>query len=124
MILLIPIILFVLVALLWKKGRTVLLAFAIVVASAEVYYLLYTQDTSVQEGYEDEAMLDTYLEEKYPDDDWVIRRQNASTFFSNGLEVIFIDELEVVYLFIIEDHEVIFAGYSMEEGYENPKRNQ
>jgi len=124
MILVAPIILLLIVALFWKKVRTILLVLAIVVASVETYYVIYKQDSSLQVWYEHEDIVNAYLEKAYPEDDWVSRQATRSAFFRAGVEVIFIDELEVAYLFIVEDGDVNLVGYSLEEGYENPKRSE
>lgn len=123
-ILVAPILLLLIVALVWKKARTLLLVLAIVIASAEVYYVLYIQEASLQEWYEHEAVVDAYLKKAYEDEDWVIRRETSPSFFSNGVEVIFIDEPQVAYLYLVENDEVSLVGYSAKEGYENPKRQE
>lgn len=123
-ILFIPILLLVIVALLWKRARILLLIFAIAVASGEVYYLLYAKEASLQEWYEHEASIEAHLTKTYPDDEWIIRKEMGSPFFSNGVEVIFIDELEVAYLYIVENDDVSLVGYSMVDGNANPKREQ
>lgn len=124
MILVAPIILLLIVALFWKKVRTILLVLAIVVASVETFYVIYKQELSLQEWYEHEDIVNAYLEKTYPEDKWVSRHATRSAFFSAGVEVIFIDELEVAYLYIVEDGDVNLVGYSLEEGYENPKRSE
>ncbi|ARJ39370.1 hypothetical protein SporoP8_11095 [Sporosarcina ureae] len=124
MILVAPLILLLIVALFWKKVRTILLVLAIVVASVETYYVMYKQESSLQEWYEHEDIVNAYLEKTYPEDDWVIRYATRSAFSSAGVEVVFIDELEVAYLYIVEDGDVNLVGYSSKEGYENPKRSQ
>ncbi|PIC67620.1 hypothetical protein CSV71_10450 [Sporosarcina sp. P21c] len=124
MILVAPLILLLIVALFWKKVRTILLVLAIVVASVETYYVMYKQESSLQEWYEHEDIVNAYLEKTYPEDDWVSRYATRSAFSSAGVEVVFIDELEVAYLYIVEDGDVNLVGYSSKEGYENPKRSQ
>lgn len=124
MVLVAPIILLLIVALFWKKVRTILLVLAIFVATVETYYVIYKQESSLQEWYEHEDVVNAYLEKTYPEDDWVSRHATRSAFFQAGVEVIFIDELEVAYLFIVEDGDVNLVGYSSEEGYENPKRSE
>lgn len=93
-ILVVPILLLLIVGLVWKKARTLLLVLAIVIASGEVYYMLYAQEASLQEWYEHEAVVDAYLEKAYGDDDWGIRRETSP------------------------------IGYSMDKGYENPKMQE
>lgn len=124
MILVAPIILLLIVSFFWKKARTILLVLAIVVASVETFYVLYKQESSLQEWYEHEDIVNSYLEKTYPEDDWVSRHATRSAFFPAGVEVIFIDELEVAYLYIVKDGDVNLAGYSSEKGYENPKRSE
>ncbi|ARF14678.1 hypothetical protein [Sporosarcina ureae] len=124
MILVAPILLLLIVALFWKKARTILLVLAIIVASIETFYVMYKQESSLQEWYEHEDIVNAYLEKTYPEDDWVSRHATRSAFSRAGVEVIFIDELEVVYMYIVEDGDVNLVGYSSEEGYENPKRSE
>ena len=85
---------------------------------------MYKQESSLQEWYEHDDMVNAYLEKTYPEDNWVSRPATRSNFFPAGVEVIFIDELEIVYLYIVEDGDVNLVGYSSEEGYENPKRSE
>lgn len=124
MILVAPIILLVIVAVFWKKSRIILLGLAIVISSVETYYVLYNQESSLHEWREHEDIVNTYLKKTYPDDDWISRQASRSTFFPEGVEVIFIDELEVAYLYTVVDGAVKLVGYSVEEGYENPKRSE
>lgn len=121
-ILFIPIVALGALALLWRKARVLLLVLAIAVASGEVYYLFYAKEASLQEWYEHEASVNAYLEETYPDDEWVVRRESTSAFFSNSVEVIFIDEPQVAYLYIVENGDVSQVGWSADEGYEEKKR--
>lgn len=107
----------------WRKARTILLVLAIVFASVETFYVLYNQESSLQKWYEHEDIVNGYLEKTYPEDDWVSRHATRSVF-SAGVEVIFIDELEVAYLYIVEDGDVNLVGYFSKEGYENPKRSE
>ncbi|PID21558.1 hypothetical protein CSV61_07585 [Sporosarcina sp. P3] len=123
-ILVAPIILLVVVAFFWKKARIILLGFAIVISSVETYYVLYNQESSLQKWYQHEDIVNAYLKKTYPNDDWVTRQASRSAFFPAGVEVIFTDELEVAYLYTVEDSTVNLVGYSSEEGYENPKRSE
>ena len=123
-ILVAPIILLLIVALFWRKARTILLVLAIVFASVETIYVLYNQELSLQKWYEHEDIVNGYLEKTYPEDDWVSRHATRSAFFPAGVEVIFIDELEVAYLYIVEDGDVNLVGYSSKEAYESPKRSE
>ncbi|WP_303966577.1 DUF3139 domain-containing protein [Sporosarcina ureae] len=123
-ILMAPILLLLIAAVFWKKARIILLIAAVIVASAETYYVLYSQDASLQKWYEREDTVNAYLKETYPEDEWVSRQAVRNTILSDGVEVVFIDEPEVAYLYIIEDGNVQLAGYSERENAGEPKRDR
>ncbi len=121
-ILVVPIILLLLIAFFWKRARIVLLIFAIVISSVETYYVLYKQDSSFQKWYEYEEAVNTHLKKTYPEDKWISRRATETLFPATGVEIIFVDETEVAYLYLVEEGVVNFVGYSSEEGNKSPKR--
>lgn len=120
--LLTPVLLLLIVAFFWKKARTTLLVIAIVLSSVETYYVLYKQEASLQVAYERESMVNDYLKEMYPTDAWVSRQATHGAL--PGVEVVFVDEPEVAYLYVVDDGDVRLAGHTSEETYENPKRNE
>lgn len=119
-----PVLLLLIVALFWKKARIVLLIAAVVAASAETYYVLYSQDASLQKWYEHEEAVNKYLNEIYPEDQWVSRQTVRNTMLSDGVEIVFTDEPEVAYLYIMEDGNIQLAGYSEDKNGGEPKRNR
>lgn len=117
-----PVILLLIVAIFWKRARFILFVLAIMISSVETYYVLYKQDLLIQEWYEHEAIVSDYLKKTYPEDDWLSRQAIRSGFSSADVEVIFIDELEATYFYRVEDGSVNLDGYSLQDGYETPKR--
>jgi len=117
-----PIFILLIVSFFWKKARLILLIFAIIISSLETFYVLYRQDALLHEWYMNEAAVINYLKDTYPDDQWVSRRAIRSGKNSTDVEIIFIDEPEATYFYEITGGRVNLAGYSLEDGYETPKR--
>lgn len=119
-----PIVLLLIVAAFWRKARVILLTVAVLVASGEIYYVLYSQDAYLKEWYSQEETVNKYLNELYPGDQWVSRQPIRNTILSNSVEIVFIDEPEVAYLYIVVDGKVQLAGYSEGKHGGEPKRDR
>lgn len=119
-----PIILLLIIAMFWRKARSLLLVLAVIISLGETYFVLYQQESSLQAWYGDEDNVNAYLEKIYPEDDWVSRQATRNALFPTGVEVIFIDEPTIAYLYIVEGGDVQLAGYSAEDDKENPKRSE
>lgn len=122
-ILLVPTLILTGTALLWEKRRVLFLLITIVVATAEVYYLIYKEEAALQEWYTSEARVHEYLTEKYPDADWVLMQEDSFLGSSKTVEAVFIDEPHVTYLYLVEDGKVSLTGGSVEEGYRMKRAN-
>lgn len=124
MALVVPLIFLLIMAFFWRRARTLLLVLALIISLGETYYVLYKQESSLEAWYGYEASVNAYLENMYPEDEWVSRQATRNALFGAGVEVIFIDEPKVAYLYIVEEDGVQLAGYSTEDDNENPKRNE
>jgi len=124
MILILPIIVLLAVALFWRKARVILLALAVILASGEVYYLIYKEEASLQQWYVNKEVVEQYLKEKYPGDDWVLMQEGRPAILSGTVQAVFIDEPEVSYLYLVKDEEVVLAGYSTKGEEQEVKRNE
>ncbi|OCA92320.1 hypothetical protein [Pseudobacillus wudalianchiensis] len=123
-ILLVPVLILTGTALLWKKRRVLFLFITIVVVTAEVYYLIYKEKAALQEWYISKDRVHEYLTKKYPGADWVLMQDDSFLRSSKTVEVVFIDEPHVTYLYSVDNGKVSLTGGSVEEGYEMKRRDE
>ena len=122
-LLFIPILVLTGIALLWRKRRTLLLLITIIVATGEVCYLVYQEDSYLHKWHASKTVVDQYLEKKYPRDEWISMQEDSFFASSNIVKVVFFDEPHVTYLYMVKDGKVSLTGGSEEEGYKMKRTN-
>ena len=115
-LMMLPILILFLVALVFSKKRSVILALALLVSTAEVVYLIGEKDEEKKTIMENMDTVERHLQEKYPGEKWFTRRQEGVSLTHGGVEVIFLNELDKGYHYYMEDGQVKQDGGWYEEG--------
>lgn len=111
-----PILILSLVALFYSRKRSVFLALALFISTTEVIYLIAEKDAEKRTIMDNMDAVETHLRERYPGEQWFIRREEGVSLNHGGIEVIFLNELDKGYTYYVEGGKVKQDGGFSKEG--------
>ncbi|MCI2256363.1 hypothetical protein L2D08_18635 [Domibacillus sp. PGB-M46] len=109
-LMMLPILLLSLVALFYSRKRSVFLALTLFISTTEVIYLIAEKDAEKRTIIENIDTVERHLRERYPGEQWFIRREEGIALNHGGIEVIFLNELDKGYTYYVEGGKVKQSG--------------
>ncbi|MCP3763689.1 hypothetical protein NLX67_15035 [Domibacillus sp. A3M-37] len=111
-----PIFILAAVAYFWPKWRIALLFLAVTVSTIEVIGLIWEKDNEKQTIVENMDYVNSYLNDNYPGEEWILRRKEGISLKHGAIEVVFLNEPNHVYTYNVERGEVWQSGNHSTEG--------
>ncbi|MFC0189887.1 hypothetical protein ACFFJY_16390 [Fictibacillus aquaticus] len=95
-----------------KKWKVMFLAAALLLSIGETVYFIARHDQEKLDVMENMDHVESYLQTKYKDEQWVLRRGEGVFRSPGSIEAVFLNEPDAVYLYRIKDNKVTLSGYS------------
>ncbi|WP_050181008.1 hypothetical protein [Domibacillus robiginosus] len=120
-----PVLILFLCACIFRKKRVMLLSLAFCISMAEIVYLIWEKDNEKLTIMENIDAVEAHLQERYPGEEWILRRQEGVFLDHGGIEVIFLNELDEGYHYYVDDGKVRQSGgFSIEGADFERKHNE
>lgn len=118
-----PVVILSIVALFFPKKRIVFLSLALFVSTAEIIILIWEKDNEKLTVMENIIAVESHLQERYPGEEWFIRRREGVFLDHGGIEVIFLNELDRGYYYTVEGDQVRQSGGFFKEGADRDEKH-